>query len=257
MTYSQDPHNFFNVQLKLGAHVGSHAAKLAFAPQNGIKIPANLLKSKFKDTVCADTQLESKDVCPDVRFHRYPLYDGTCNNRIDVNRGKSFRPLKRLVPANYGDTFQTIRSSIRGDDLPSPRLVSNHIQNKESKVSNVTHMFTQWGQFIIHDIVHTPVIVAEDGSDLDCNCESPNAECANIEIPMDDYQSGFETTNVSRCQHFCYFMIIFYDIIILFISRSPLVGPLLTFFLPFGTRNFALACRVSEPRHLTRLMLIA
>ena len=52
----------------------------------------------------------------------------------------------------------------------------------------MTHMFTQWGQYIIHDIVHTPVILAEDKSDLDCNCENPHPECVNIPIPKDDHQ---------------------------------------------------------------------
>ena len=111
-----------------------------------------------------------------------------------MNRGKAFRPLKRLVPAKYGDKFQTIRQSVTGADLPSARLVSNNIQNAEPKVSNVTHMFTQWGQFIIHDIVHTPVILAPDGADLDCNCKMPNEECVNIEIPMDDYQYSVNKT---------------------------------------------------------------
>jgi len=29
-----------------------------------VRIPANLLKSKFKETVCADTQLDVSEACP-------------------------------------------------------------------------------------------------------------------------------------------------------------------------------------------------
>jgi hypothetical protein len=71
------------------------------------------------------------------------------------------------------------------------------VQNENAKKSNVTHMFTQWGQYIIHDIVHTPVVVNDDGSDLDCNCDTPNVECINIEIPMHDKQL--------RCQNLSLF----------------------------------------------------
>ena len=53
-------------------------------------------------------------------------------------------------------------------------------------------MFTQWGQYIVHDIAHTPVIRAPDGSDLDCNCDTPHEECINIPISMDDIQYQME-----------------------------------------------------------------
>ena len=110
-----NPNNAFNVKLKTGAN-GEPVPlipvitgdRLSFRPatENDVHIPQNLLKSKFKETVCADSKLDPNVECPDVRFHRYPLFDGTCNNRIDINRGKAFRPLKRLVPAKYDDGFQ-------------------------------------------------------------------------------------------------------------------------------------------------------
>jgi hypothetical protein len=48
---------------------------------------------------------------------------------------------------------------VKGSELPAARVVSNKIQNSQAEKSvDLTHMFTQWGQFIIHDIVHTPVV---------------------------------------------------------------------------------------------------
>lgn len=130
---------------------------------------------------------------PLVTNQRYPLYDGSCNNRLDISRGQAFRPLKRLLPAKYADDVELVRESVTdGSPLPSARHVANilHGANKAEKapVSDLSHMFTQWGQFIIHDIVHTPVIKGENGTDLDCNCESPHPECLNIEIAKDDKQ---------------------------------------------------------------------
>ncbi|CBY06825.1 unnamed protein product [Oikopleura dioica] len=49
-------------------------------------------------------------------------------------------------------------------------------------------MFTQWGQFIIHDIVHTPVVKGSDGKELDCNCADPHPECINLPLGEDDIQ---------------------------------------------------------------------
>ena len=129
---------------------------------------------------------------PSPTSQRYPTYDGTCNNGIDPNRGAAFRPLKRLLPANYDDGFQSVRKSHLGDDLPSARNIANmvesNISEEKSKMSWVNHMFTQWGQYIVHDIAHTPVVVEPSGADLDCNCESPNPECINIPIDQNDIQ---------------------------------------------------------------------
>ena len=72
------------------------------------------------------------------------------------------QPLKRLLPAKYDDNIETLRKSVTGADLPSARKISTAVETIERPklppVSEVTHMFTQWGQFIIHDIVHTPII---------------------------------------------------------------------------------------------------
>ena len=45
---------------------------------------------------------------------RYPMIDGTCNNRMDRRRGKAKFPLKRLLPAAYEDDGNSIRLSVTG-----------------------------------------------------------------------------------------------------------------------------------------------
>ena len=55
-----------------------------------------------------------------------------------------------------------------GADLPSARKVSNFLNEIENDTNaTVNHMFTQWGQYIIHDIVHTP---ETNGSNIKCPC---------------------------------------------------------------------------------------
>jgi len=113
----------------------------------------------------------------------------------------------------YDDGFGTLRKSVLDEDLPLARKVSTVIQNPvPSKDSEINHMFTQWGQYIVHDLVHTPVVVTPKG-DLDCNCENPSKECINLPIPEDDvqFQNGTKTcfslprsipTPNSKCQFF-------------------------------------------------------
>ena len=43
---------------------------------------------------------------------RYPMIDGTCNNRLDRRRGKAKFPLKRLLPAAYEDDGNSVRVSV-------------------------------------------------------------------------------------------------------------------------------------------------
>lgn len=191
----------------------SAGSKLEFTAGKGISLPTMFMARELKESVCADTQLIPEETCPDVRSQRYPTVDGSCNNRIDISRGKAFRPLKRLVPVNYDDGFGTLRKSVLEEELPLARTVSNVIQNPvPAKDAEINHMFTQWGQYIVHDLVHTPVVVTPKG-DLDCNCENPSAECINLPIPEDDvqFQNGTKTcfslprsipTPNSKCQFF-------------------------------------------------------
>ena len=61
--------------------------------------------------------------------------------------------LVRFLPPVYGDGIQSIRRSITGGPLPSPRPISAIIhKDKDVPLESVTHMLMQWGQFIDHDL---------------------------------------------------------------------------------------------------------
>lgn len=60
-------------------------------------------------------------------------------------------------------------------------------------------MFTQWGQFITHDLVHTPEMMKPNGGKIkDCTCDSVDPACLKITIPYNDVQHRTES---KTCMH--------------------------------------------------------
>ena len=153
--------------------------------------------SKFDDIFtgqkCETEPLLKQPSCPTHLFSRYPSIDGTCNNRIDARRGKSKFPLKRLLPAAYDDDGSSDRKSFLGNSLPLARFLSTSLQGRTQQ-SKLNHMFTQWGQFITHDMVHSPEIKRKTDSGMeapitDCSCDSNRPECKII--PMISLKKKF------------------------------------------------------------------
>ena len=74
--------------------------------------------------------------------------------------------LQRLLQAKYEDKKDS-RKATDGEKLPNARTLSNMLhEGVDERDADVNHMFTQWGQYIIHDIVHTP--------ELNVTCECGN-----------------------------------------------------------------------------------
>ncbi|XP_039256744.2 salivary peroxidase/catechol oxidase-like [Styela clava] len=125
---------------------------------------------------------------------RYLKADGSCNNHVNADAGSTFVPLRRLLPAQYGDGIQSVKLAQDGEALPNARWISNVV--KESGVSEVnsnvfSHMFVQMGQYLAHDAVLTPQEKEEDKSDITCDCDSTRPECHKIPVPEDDiFYSG-------------------------------------------------------------------
>ena len=72
--------------------------------------------------------------------------------------------LQRLLPAEY-ENKKDSRKSANGEKLPNARALSNLLHDAvDERDADVNHMFTQWGQYIIHDIVHTPEL------NVTCEC---------------------------------------------------------------------------------------
>lgn len=97
--------------------------------------------------------------------------DGTCAH--PDNHGAAFTPITRLLQPMFEDGIQMPRMySVSGRLLPSPRVVSRHVHTDQSRASQFTIMLMQWGQFMDHDMVSTPLPI-EDTRDM-ITCCGPN-----------------------------------------------------------------------------------
>jgi len=125
---------------------------------------------------------------------KYRTIDGSCNNEENTSWGKSNTALQRLLPPEYEDGVDSPR--ITG--LPSPRAVSTATISSQSKEnSKYTLMLMQWGQFVDHDITHTPTVKGDEESGILCcedgeiiNKSDRNRACLPIAIPENDSVFG-------------------------------------------------------------------
>ncbi|EFO98768.1 hypothetical protein CRE_31538 [Caenorhabditis remanei] len=122
----------------------------------------------------------------------YRTYTGWCNNLATPSLGNTFRELKRLLPPAYEDGIDLPRSkTTTGAPLPSPRVISNTVHHAK-KIEHVkySHFVMEFGQFIDHDITHSPVDQNPDGTPLNCSrCDSSHTvspSCFPIAIPETD-----------------------------------------------------------------------
>ena len=91
----------------------------------------------------------------------------------------------------------------RSSTLPSPRFVSHTFHTSENiSTTSVTHMLTQWGQFLDHDITLTP----EEHIDDCCSAEADDNECFPIFVSSADsfYSlSGVNCLEFTRSVAYC------------------------------------------------------
>ena len=112
----------------------------------------------------SDTSDAINDVCPWTpapscdRGAKYRSFDGTCNNLKEPNYGRAVTPYQRILLPEYAGKLHLPRKSVEnGEELPSARIVSA-VMTETSNVASAVHtvMVMQFGQFIDHDITHTP-----------------------------------------------------------------------------------------------------
>ncbi|XP_045167373.2 eosinophil peroxidase-like [Mercenaria mercenaria] len=122
----------------------------------------------------------------------YRTADGTCNNLQNPTWGAILCPQSREIPPMYSDGIDAPRDRDRlGLPLPSARVVSNELHKVEGKSprnDKLTMMVMQWGQFIDHEFVATPILKGEEGANIEC-CGEGNenrTQCFPIRIPNDD-----------------------------------------------------------------------
>ncbi|XP_042860961.1 myeloperoxidase-like [Penaeus japonicus] len=116
----------------------------------------------------------------------YRTIDGICNNLRHPKWGSAMRPFVRyLVPA-YEDGVDSMRGAgrIGASALPSPRAVSRMLQDAERRppLPHISLMVMQWGQFLDHEIVHTP----ESAGAIEDNKTMPLTCCKDGE-PYNDF----------------------------------------------------------------------
>ncbi|XP_040565059.1 uncharacterized protein [Lepeophtheirus salmonis] len=138
---------------------------------------------------------------------KYRTLTGWCNNLLFPEYGKSIRAFTRLLAPAYDDGLMSPRSrSVTGSPLPSPRLVSVNIHNDVSTPHvRYSLMMMQWGQFVDHDITHTPVNSGFADSILECkDCDAASRihpECLPIPVPKGD--PFYPSINITTGKPFC------------------------------------------------------
>ena len=113
--------------------------------------------------------------------------------------GKAFTPFKRLLDSAYGPQGG-LRRAKSGSELPSARLLSTTLAKSTESFSKKpndgirTVFLMQMGQFIDHDLAHSPNFpdtncCTDDGKSINNGpslTEEERENCIPIEIPRND-----------------------------------------------------------------------
>ena len=133
---------------------------------------------------CQEGEAVGKEECEEEEVRRA---DGRCNNIENMRWGSSHSPYRRLLPPSYSDSELTFRLSVSGSDLPSARAVSDGLARRggERRKSELTVHAMQWGQFLSHDMDHTPERAPPHITNC-CGEDRSHPACAPITIPSSD-----------------------------------------------------------------------
>ncbi|XP_071518340.1 salivary peroxidase/catechol oxidase-like [Panulirus ornatus] len=153
-----------------------------------------LQQFSVRDTIIADTCPAPPPCGEKERFYR--TIDGSCNNLQKTMWGQARTPFQRISPPQYSDGLMRPRVSQSGRPLPSARLVSiSTVTDVDNPSSDLTLGVMQWGQFIDHDLAHTPIFRLANDSGIEC-CDRErrglvassftHPACFPIDVPADD-----------------------------------------------------------------------
>ncbi|CAB4069637.1 PXDN [Lepeophtheirus salmonis] len=153
----------------------------------------NLLSEKFRDDAPCSSTATSTCTSTDSKFR---TIDGTCNNKENTSWGATGAPLIRLLKARYGNAASTPKTKglftprdakcAQPGELPNPRLVSSTFHPDMNVPHTLaTHILTQFGQYLDHDMSLTPEAhvsnCCTDNSQEDAHyCDSSPREQFNI-----------------------------------------------------------------------------
>ena len=146
-------------------------------------------------------------MCSNFCYHKkYRTFDGTCNNLQHGLWGAAVTPFKRALepiyenrlnsPVGWSQSQQVSNGNAFGPPYPSPRVVSTVIisTNRVTPDPDYTHMLMQFGQFLDHDITHSPT---SPSARCDDHCNATQF-CYPIAIPPGDRR----ITGDKKCMSF-------------------------------------------------------
>ncbi|XP_042882642.1 peroxidase-like [Penaeus japonicus] len=152
-----------------------------------------LQQFSVKDTIISST-CPAPPPCGEKEKY-YRTIDGSCNNLDNPSWGQARTTFQRLKPPKYSDGLFRPREGRDGSPLPSARVVSiSTVVDADRPQLDLTLSVMQWGQFIDHDLAHTPIFRLGNESGIECCSESQSfidpsfrhPGCFPIEIPADD-----------------------------------------------------------------------
>jgi len=121
----------------------------------------------------------------------YRRADGSCNNLAEPRFGQSDTPLNRILLPDYADGVSAPRMSISGSSLPSARFVSTRLtRDLDNPDQRSSLLVMSFGQFVDHDLTHSPILKNGAGKDIDCCSSRAGTDfesfCAPIDVPPND-----------------------------------------------------------------------
>ena len=164
--------------------------------------------NRYGDTSCYSSYGSNKGwalTCPQG-YSKYRTIDGSCNNLAHPYWGKSYVCHIRLLPPDYADGVSAPRMSYQGKTLPNARLLSNLVTSDKPFESFYTHMKMAFGQFVNHDITHTPVhgsyaLTSSYNGPIDCCKTRGYKQCYPIDIIPSPYDYQYRKYN-NTCLNF-------------------------------------------------------
>ena len=184
--------------------ISLRSAQDGFDARNSIAVEDLCPWTNKKRPLCGNTNTRSGKT-DRLRILGERTVDGSCNNLEQPLWGMSSTPQQRIIePPAYSQPGSRPRVARSGRPLPSARLASTTafttgMKKDTANVDKISTLFMQMGQFIDHDVTHSPATPpAEKCCDLqratglywdypsDQELRAKSTECFPIEIPRND-----------------------------------------------------------------------
>ena len=136
---------------------------------------------------------------------KFRTMDGTCNNLRQPNYGRTGTPFQRILLPEYAKGSVDLPRKRNGDgrELPSAREISNRMAGgRNAADSENTLLLMQMGQFIDHDITHTPNYAEEDKKCCRSDGKFPSSFSSEKCFPLRISHSDKFWQGVRTCMEF-------------------------------------------------------